>query len=365
MKYLITGGGTGGHIYPALAIADKLKKEDDKAEILYIGTKNGLESKLARKAGYEFRDIRVKSLPRKINKDLFISVKELLLGINDANKIIKDYKPDLIIGTGGYVCGPVVFLGAIKGYKSIIHEQNSYPGITNKILSRFVDKILITFEEARGYFPKNKDIITVGNPIRESILNIEKDKAYKSLEMENKGKTILVFGGSGGQKSINDNLIDSIEDIQEDNQIIFVTGERLYDNFIKTIQDKKIELNANVKLVPYLYEMPEALNIADLIITSAGAITLSEISALGIPSILIPKSYSAENHQEHNANSFGKTGAAKVICERDLNPKLLKDTILDLISDDEKLKDMKDNALKMGNKNATQNIFDEISKLSL
>ncbi len=365
MKYLITGGGTGGHIYPALAIADKIKKEDENAEIIYVGTKNGLESKLATKAGYDYKSVRVKSLPRKINKDFFVSIKELILGINDSRKIIKDFKPDVVIGTGGYVCGPVVLMGALKGHKAVIHEQNSYPGITNKILSRFVDKILITFDEARKYFPKKEKITLTGNPVRESILSVDKELAYKKLGINPKMKTILVFGGSGGQKSINDTVIDLIPNIEDKYQLIFVTGERLFEDVNKQIQDKNIEINDNVKVLAYLYDMPEALNICDLIITSAGAITLSEISILGIPSILVPKSYSAENHQEYNAKSFKEVGAAEVILENELNSDLLKDVVLNLLEDQEKLTEMRENSLKLGVKNATQNIFDEINKLTL
>jgi len=365
MKYLITGGGTGGHIYPALAIAEEIEKNDEKAEILYVGTEKGLEAKLVPKAGYKFEAVRVKSLPRKINKEFFSSIKELMLGILDSKKIIKDFNPDIVIGTGGYVCGPVVFMGAIKGYKTVIHEQNAYPGITNKILSKFVDKILITFKEAEKYFKDKSKLVLTGNPIRNEIINVNTDNTYKDLGITPNGRVILSFGGSGGQKSLNDNILEIIPSLGDEIQLIHVTGDRLYDDFQTSLNEKNIKYGNNIKILRYLYNMPEALNIADLVITSAGAITLSEISTVGLASILIPKSYTAENHQEHNAESFKNNGAAEVIYERDLNPEILLATIKELINNQVKLDNMRENALKMGNKNANKNIFDEISKLLL
>ena len=363
MKYLITGGGTGGHIYPALAIAGEIEKQDREAEILYVGTEKGLESKLVPRAGYKFKTVRVKSLPRKINKDFFISIKELLLGIHDSKKIIKDFDPDIIIGTGGYVCGPVVFLGALKKYRTIIHEQNAYPGITNKILSRFVDKVLITFKEAEKHFPKAKEVVLTGNPVREEILNIDRDRAYEKLAIDENKKLILSFGGSGGQKSLNTSLLEIIPRLSEDIVLMHITGERLYEDFLAELEERGIEAGDNIRILPYLYDMPEALNIADLVITSAGAITLAEISAIGAASILIPKSYTAENHQEYNARSFSDSGAAELIYERDLEADLLLGTIDKLINNDERLEEMRSNSLKIGKKDATSKIFEEISQL--
>lgn len=363
MKYLITGGGTGGHIYPALAIAGEIEKRDREAEILYVGTERGLESKLVPKAGYKFKTVRVKSLPRKINKDFFKSIKELFLGISDSRKIIKEFNPDIVIGTGGYVCGPVVFMASRKKYKTIIHEQNAYPGVTNKILSRFVDKVLITFEEARNYFPKAKEVILTGNPVRDEIINPVIDNSYDKLGIRKDVSLILSFGGSGGQKSLNDNLMEIIPNLSDNIQLIHITGERMYESFLKGLESRKIKLRDNVKIIPYLHNMPEVLNLADLVITSAGAITLAEISAIGLPSILIPKSYTAENHQEYNAKSFADKGAAKVIYERDLNPELLLKTLTDLMNNQAELKDMGDRSLKIGSRTATKKIFDEISKL--
>lgn len=365
MKYLITGGGTGGHIYPALAIANEIKSKEKDAEILYVGTKNGLEAELVLRAGFKFETIRVKGMPRKINKDFFICIKELLLGINDAKKIINKFQPDVVIGTGGYVCGPVVYMAKKKKIPGIIHEQNAYPGITNKILSRYVDKVAVTFEESRKYFKYEDKVFLTGNPIRKEILEIDKNEAFKILDIDKSIPFILSFGGSGGQKKLNDEMYKFIKkaNSRKDIQLIHVTGKRHYNNFINKLEKENIVISKNIKVLPYLYEMPQAINIASLVITSAGAITLAEISAVGVPSILIPKSYTAENHQEYNAREFEKKGAAILVLEEDLKGDTLWDIIYNIIHNKEKLLLMKENSKKLGKTDAANKIFKLIKSI--
>lgn len=364
MRYLVTGGGTGGHIYPALAIAMEIKKRDENAEILYVGTKKGLESELVPKEGLDFRTIRVEGMPRKFNKESFIATKELIHGLFDSKKILKDYRPDVVIGTGGYVCGPVVFMANRMRIPTVIHEQNAFPGITNKILSRFVDKILITFEEARKYFKNRDNIYLTGNPIRNTIFEVNKDKAYEKFDLDRNKSVLLSFGGSGGQKKLNDSMYYFIENnLDSDIQVVHVTGQRFYDEFMNRLKSDGINLPENIRILPYLYDMPELLNITDLIITSAGAITLAEISSLGLPSILIPKGYTAENHQEYNANAFANNGASIVLLEKDLNGELLNNTILDTMNNKEKLKKMAESSSKMGIRDAASKIVDIINEL--
>lgn len=367
MRYLIAGGGTGGHIYPALAIVNAIKDKYSDAEILYVGTKTGLEAEIVPRAGYEFRTIRVKGMPRKLNKESLIALRELLYGIKDSKKILKDFKPDIVIGTGGYVCGPVVYMASRLKIPTLIHEQNAFPGITNKILSRYVNKVAITFDEAKKYFKYPERVINTGNPIRTEILNIDKHTAYKELNLDSNKPLILSFGGSGGQKKLNDSILSFIESNLETQsfQLIHVTGNRLYDDFISEIKDKNIELPGNVEILPYLYKILEALNVAKLVITSAGAITLAEISAIGVPSVLIPKSYTAENHQEYNANAFGASGASIVILEKDLNPEIFNNTIMELLNDEEKLSDMGISSKNMGKLDAAENILNIIDDLTV
>lgn len=365
MKYLITGGGTGGHIYPALAIANEIKDKDKNAEILYVGTEKGLEAELVPKEGIDFRTIRVKGMPRKINKESAIAIKELFHGINDSRKIIKEFKPDMVIGTGGYVCGPVVYMAKKKKIPALIHEQNAFPGITNKILSRYVDKVAVTFDESKKYFKYPERVINTGNPIRKEIFQINKEEAFKMLGMDEGKPFILSFGGSGGQKKLNDGIFDLIKESSKNNdiQIIHVTGKRLYDDFMEKLKSHNISLGNGIRVLPYLYEMPEAINIATIVVTSAGAITLAELSAIGVPSILIPKAYTAENHQEFNARAFEEKGASLVILEKKLEDNKLKDTVYNLLKNKNKLDDMAKSSKEIGRRDAAQKIVEQIDIL--
>ena len=365
MRCLITGGGTGGHIYPALAIAWEIKNRYKDADILYVGTKEGLESELVPKEGFDFKTIRVKGMPRKLNMDSIKAVKELLLGLKDSNKIINDFRPDIVIGTGGYVCGPVVYVASKKKIPTLIHEQNAFPGITNKILSRFVDKILVTFEESKKYFKDSNKVFLTGNPIRKSILEIDKKQAYLDLNINPNIPFILSFGGSGGQKKLNDAMLHVIEKNMNNNfiQIIHATGNRFYEDYKKELESRKLILKENIKILPYLYDMPKALNIANLVVTSAGAITLAEIAAVGVPSILIPKAYTAENHQEYNARAFENKGASYLILEKDLTGQGLYKAIDEIIHDKNKLNQMSKSSSMLGNVKATEQIVEHIDQL--
>ena len=362
MKYIISGGGTGGHIYPALAIADEIKKRDKEADILYIGTENSLESKLVPKSGYKFKTVRVKGLPRKINRDSATALKELCLGLRDARRIIKDFNPDIVIGTGGFVSGPIVYVATKMKIPTCIHEQNVFPGITNKILSRSVDLVLVTFEESKKYFKKKDHIRCTGNPIREDIIKLK-----GPIENEFKGykKVILSFGGSGGQKKLNDSILEIVEKgiLKPEYKLLHITGNRFYEASLKYLDEKEIKLPENINIIPYLYDMPKYLNLSDLIITSAGAITLAEISAVGIPSILIPKAYTAENHQEYNAREFESAKASILILEKDLNGELLNKSINDILLDENKIKEMKKASKSLGNIRATEHIVTEIESI--
>ena len=366
MRYLITGGGTGGHIYPALAIANEIKKRHKNAEILYVGTEKGLEKELVPKEGFAFKTIRVKGMPRKINKEAFIAIKELLCGINDAKKIIRDFKPNVVIGTGGYVCGPVVYMASKKKIPTLIHEQNAFPGVTNKILSRYVNKVAVTFDESKRYFKHPNRVTNTGNPIRSEILQINKEEAYKALNINKSLPFILSFGGSGGQRKLNEAMYYMIKEevMNEDIQIIHVTGKRFYDDFMKKLSKEEISLNNNIRVLPYFYDIPKGINLADLVITSSGAITLAEISAVGVPSILIPKSYTAENHQEYNARAFEEKGASIVMLEDDLSGRELSRIINEVLRDRKKLSVMAANSKKLGKIDAAERIVNLIDELT-
>ncbi|WP_422486532.1 undecaprenyldiphospho-muramoylpentapeptide beta-N-acetylglucosaminyltransferase [Gudongella sp. DL1XJH-153] len=364
MRIIISGGGTGGHIYPALAIADGLKNRYKDIEILYVGTKGSLEEELSTNAGYEFQSIHVKGMPRRFNKKSTVAVAELFRGLHDSRKILDKFKPDLVVGTGGYVCGPILYRAARSKIPTVIHEQNAFPGITNKILSRFVDKVLITYEESRKYFTKCRDVSLTGNPIRQDILLTDKQEARKELGFDEK-PLVLSFGGSGGQRSLNDSMLGVLKKIILENRInlIHVTGKSHYNSFFEKIEEEKIQIGDNVEIISYHHSMPLAISAADIVITSGGAIALAEISAAGKPSILIPKAYTAENHQEFNARAFEDNGAAKLILEKELNPEILFESIMKLVFDDEKLNAMSKKSRELGNPGATILIIEEIDKL--
>lgn len=367
MRVLITGGGTGGHINPALAIAQKVKFSDKNNTILYVGTKEGMESELVPKEGFEFKTVTAKYLRRKISLENIKTVFASIKGVVEAGNIIKEYKPDIVIGTGGYVCGPVVLVAALRKIPTMILEQNVYPGITNKILAKVVDVIGISFLEAEKYFPKKykNKLILVGNPVRKEILLAKRKESRKIFNLKSNDIFIYSFGGSGGQKSLNNAIVDTIKKYNgNDNiKILHVTGKRLKDDFNKKLEQSKITIKSNVDIRDYMYDAPIALSASDIVIGSAGAITIAEITVIGVPAIMIPKTYTAENHQEYNARALEKEGAAKVILERDLDGKTLIRAIEDIIENKNTLKTMALNSKRLGNINVEDKIYDEMQKL--
>ncbi|AKL95625.1 UDP-N-acetylglucosamine--N-acetylmuramyl-(pentapeptide) pyrophosphoryl-undecaprenol N-acetylglucosamine transferase MurG [Clostridium aceticum] len=361
MKVIISGGGTGGHIYPAIAIASKIKEKHPTCDILFIGTSSGLESDLVPKAGYEIKTITVSYLRRKISLHNLKSAGMLLKGLWEARKIIKDFQPDIVIGTGGFVCGPVVYMASKLGIKTLIHEQNVFPGITNKILGNYVDRIAISFEEAQKYFKQKNKLVVTGNPIREEFFKITSEEA--SLRYKVNRPLVLIVGGSGGSASINKAVIDMlVEHPRNQFEVLLVTGKRHYKELMEKLSQHKEVLQYN-RIIEYMDDMPYALKACDLIICSAGAITITEINAVGKPAILIPKAYTAENHQEYNATALEARGAALVIKEKDLKSDYLLSKIEEILNNKEKLQSMERASLDASKKLVAEKIYQEIIKL--
>jgi len=358
MRVLITGGGTGGHIYPAISITKGLKKLFNDIEVLYVGTERGLESELVPKEGINFTTITVSGFKRRFSIDTIKTIKNLFIGLLESKKIISSFKPDIVIGTGGYVCGPLVFMASLMNIKTAIHEQNVIPGVTNKILGKFVDKIFISFEDSKKYFSGNENkIVFTGNPIRDGFIELEGKNSKENVFR------VLSFGGSRGAKKINDTVIEAIRILNNIPDIVLthVTGKSYYREFIKSIKGQ--ELNSNIRIVPYIHDMPKEMVSADLVISRSGAITLAEITALGLPSILIPSPNVANNHQEYNARVMEKKGAAIVFLEKDLNSDNLIELLVRLKNDRSKLKTMAKNSRLIGITNATENIINNIKLL--
>ncbi len=362
MRVILSGGGTGGHIYPAISIANKIKEKYPSAEILFIGTEKGMESDVVPKAGYPIKFVTVSYLKRKISMHNIKSAGMLFKGIIEARKIIKDFRPDIVIGTGGFVCGPVVYMAAKLGIKTIIHEQNVFPGLTNRILDRYVDKIALSFKEAEKYFKSKNKLVVTGNPIRAEFFSITKEMAKEKYGTESNIPLVLVVGGSGGALKINNAVIEILKKNKpKDYKLLLVTGKRLYDDTMKNINIS--DLANNHEVMPYINDMPVAVNASDLIVCSAGAITISEITAVGKPAILIPKAHTAENHQEYNANAMASKGAAVVIREEELSGEILNKKIDEILNNREILRAMGDASREEGIIDAADRIYNEIESL--
>lgn len=358
MKVILSGGGTGGHIYPALTIADQIKKLQPDAEIVFVGTQEGLEKDIVPRSGYPLKFIEVAGFKRSLSLDTFRSIYKLFRGLLDARRIVAEEKPDLVIGTGGYVCGPIVFMAARKGIPCCIQEQNAMPGVTNKILANYVQKVFLGYKEAEKYFAGKGAVLEyTGNPIRTEILDRDKAESYKEFGLDPDKLTILVSGGSRGARSIN----TAMQDVEialskrSEIQVLHATGEANYEQYMVQLK-KKGELGENIIVKPYLHNMPTALALADLAVFRAGAIGLAELMAKGIPSILVPYPYATANHQEFNARAVEAKGAAKVIVDKDLNADKILEIVEHLLLHENELTEMAAAAKKLGKPSAAENI---------
>lgn len=362
MKIAVSGGGTGGHIYPALALIREIQKRDENVEFLYIGTEKGLESKLVPRENIPFKSIHITGFKRKISFENLKTVLRFLKGVRDSKKMLKEFKPDVVIGTGGYVCGPVVYAAAKMGIPTIVHEQNSVPGLTNKFLSRYVDKIAICFEEARRFFPEQKVVLT-GNPRASEVLGQDGVKGRLSAGLKLKIPTVLVFGGSRGARPINEAVVKSLAELSgKPYQVLYVTGDVHFEDVRKEVE--LVGNPDNVIIKPFIHNMPEVLSGVDLTVARAGATTLAELTSLGIPSILIPSPYVTDNHQEKNARALSENGAAKLLLEKDLTGPKLVESIDQILGRDEKLAEMKKAAKKLGIPDAAQRLYRLMEELA-
>lgn len=364
MKVLLAGGGTGGHIYPAVTIARGLQAKVPDCEILFVGTKQGLEADIIPKEGFSFRTIDVQGMQRSLSWDTFRTIGRLIKGLGQSRRILQEFQPDVVIGTGGYVCGPVVLMASLLGIPAVIQEQNVIPGITNKILARFVKLVLLGFKEASPYFPKGSKTVAAGNPVRPDIIDARRENGLRAFGLDPAKRTILVAGGSRGARKINEAMLQVYHDFmaEKDIQILHVTGNSEYEPLRAKAKELGIDCqnHGNIILAPYLYNMPEAMAAADLIIYRAGAIGLAEIAARGLPAVLVPYPYAAENHQEYNARLVEEKGAAVVITDKELTGKKLSQTISSLLFEPGKLTQMAAASHALGRPRATSDIVEAI-----
>jgi UDP-N-acetylglucosamine--N-acetylmuramyl-(pentapeptide) pyrophosphoryl-undecaprenol N-acetylglucosamine transferase len=368
MKVLLAGGGTAGHINPALAIAGFIKKKLPDAEILFIGNKDGMEQRLVPQAGFAIKSITISGFKRSFSPKSMIenvkTVSRTFTSSYEAKKIIAEFKPDICIGTGGYVSGPVIRTAAKMGIPCIIHEQNAFPGVTNKMLAKSVKKVMLAVPDAKKYFEK-ADFVITGNPVRAEILTADKAESRKELGLDER-PVILSFGGSLGARKINEAVADLVARSGIDGKYQHIHAYGKYGDWFPSLVKEKgadIEKCNNLDIRPYIDNMPTCMAAADLVICRAGAITLSEIQAMGKPAILIPSPNVAENHQYHNAMALVNKGAAEIIEESELSGELLMQKADKMLKTPENLQKFSENSRKMAITDANERIYSVIKKI--
>ncbi|MBQ9757795.1 MAG: undecaprenyldiphospho-muramoylpentapeptide beta-N-acetylglucosaminyltransferase [Clostridia bacterium] len=367
MRILFAGGGTAGHINPAIAVANHIREKDQGSEILFVGTKQGMESTLVPKQGYELRFIKIHGFKRSMSLKNIKTVTEIFDGVRAAKKIIKEFRPDVVMGTGGYVTGPVLLAAAMMKIPTLVHEANAYPGVTIRILSRFADVVALSMEEASKFIPKAKRIEITGNPVRPSILAGDQKTAKEKLGISDK-KVILIFGGSLGAAKINSVCCDWISSVigKDEYHILMSTGKNnQYERVIERFKENGIDIEKYpmLRVSEYIYDMDLALNAADLVIARSGG-SVSEMTALGKAAILIPSPYVAGNHQLHNARAVERSGGALVITEDELSKEKLSGAVSHILENDDVLQAMSRGSKSIGIPDSADRIFKLLKEIA-
>lgn len=370
MRVIIAAAGTAGHINPGIAIANKIKEEQKDSKIIFIGTTRGLENDLVPRAGYELKTIDAYGLSKNISIENMKKMIKTLKGFREAKKIIKNFKPDIVIGTGGYICGATILAAHSLKIPTLLHESNAFPGKAVKLLAKSTDTILVSFEDAKSRIKNAKNVVYTGTPVKikkKDYTNQEKEKILNEIGLKKDIPIVLIFGGSQGAQKINEAIIKIVEEkLNKNYQFIWATGPKQYDLIKEKFESKNISINniKNAKIVPYIYNMEEVMNIADLIIARSGAMSVTEISNLGKASILIPLPNVSGNHQLYNAKVLEKVEAAQIILNNELEcDNLNKQIEKILVLNKERSKEMGKNALKVSTKNVEEKIYKEIEKL--
>jgi len=356
MRVIIAAGGTGGHLFPGLAVAEELKTRDALTEVVFVGTEYGIEARVVPKEGYPIKFLRAEGFAGVSAEKKIKAMVKGFFSIIDSYRIIKAVRPDIVIGLGGYASGGILFVAFLMSIPTMILEQNSIPGLTNKILGRFVNSICITYQESSSSFPRAKTFLT-GNPIRMQVLKGSTESAYRLFSLEKGLFAIFVFGGSSGAKSINMALVDALPylyDLRDKIQFLHQTGLRDYEY----IRDAYRKSGFKGTITPFIYQMGEAYAVADIVISRAGATTLSELTALGKPALLIPYPYAAGNHQELNAKKLLEMDAAKMMLDRELKGETLAQHIRELYMNETMRIEMHRNSRALGRPEACSKIVD-------
>lgn len=356
-RFLFAGGGTGGHLFPAVAVAEQIREMKPDADILFVGTKNRIEGRVVPKLGFKFKSIWIKGFSRKIKIENLMFPLKLFVSVVQALVINIFFKPNVAIGSGGYVAGPAIWAAYVVGAKIILIEQNSYPGVTTRLLERYANEVHLSFEESKKYLRKENIHQLTGNPVRKNLGRMERREALRKFGLSDEKKTLLVIGGSLGAKSINEAMSENVKILEENNlQIIWQTGNNYFEQFNSMN-------SASIKVYNFIEDMNAAYSACDLLLARAGATTIAELLNLGIPAILVPSPNVAENHQFYNAKSLSDNSAAILIEDKNLKMDLAN-YVLETMNSDNRLSDLKKNALEMAKPDAAKVIAQNAIKFA-
>lgn len=368
MRAIIACAGTAGHINPGLAIANKIKEEENTSEILFIGTNRGLEGDLVPRAGYNLKTIEAYGLSKKISIDNLRKMIKTFKGVSQAKKIIKEFQPDVVIGTGGYICGAVITSAHSLKIPTVMHESNAFPGKAVKFLLKKTDVVMVSFKEAKSRLLKAKKVVVTGTPtktLKKPLSLAEKIKVKEKYGLNPAKPTILAFGGSQGAKVINTAVSEiAVKKLNKNYQILLACGQKQFDIVKNELKEKglKIDKLDGIKMLPYIYELQEVMSACDIMCGRAGAGTITEIANLGKPSILIPLPNVSHNHQQYNAEVLANLGSAKIIQNNELNAETLNNSIQEILSSG-KIEEMGQNAKKAMIPDVEDKIYKEIKEL--
>jgi UDP-N-acetylglucosamine--N-acetylmuramyl-(pentapeptide) pyrophosphoryl-undecaprenol N-acetylglucosamine transferase len=372
VRLLIAAGGTGGHIYPGMTIAQVWQARHPEGEVLFVGTARGLEKDIIPRNGWPLKLIRSAPLSRRPSWKTLRSLGLAALGLGDSFRVLRDFRPDVVVGTGGYAAGPVLAAAILQGLPTLIQEQNAYPGLTNRLLSRFAGAVALGYADAAKHLSPKARIFVTGNPVRPEIVARERDEALHFLGLKKDKRVLLVLGASQGARTINNAMAQVFPSFlqRRDLMVIHQTGkddyQRVGDALAKLAAGSPRgdgTLFSNVWVLPYIHDMPEVLACADLVVARAGAISIAELTARGLPCVLIPFPFAAENHQEKNARVLEREGAGVVILDHELTGPLLLETVEGLLADRARLETMATNSRRLGRPRAVWDIVDLLDSL--
>ena len=364
MRVIVTGGGTGGHIYPALAIADKIKEMDPESQILYVGNEEGIEKEIVPGTGYDFKMVTARWLDKITPGEIIKTGMAVSKGISQSKKIIKEFKPQVIIGTGGFVCFPMLLAGHKLKCRTYIHEQNAFPGLANRALERYVDNIFLGFADGAEYFKEKDKLIVAGNPVRKTFFEITRKEARRKLGIPEEDFVIFSFGGSLGAKKINEIAFQLMELFNGHKGVTMIigTGKWMYDDAVNMLKEKDIVPGENIRLKGYIDNMDLHLLACDLVISRAGALSVAETTVCGKAAIFVPYPYATGNHQYYNAKSVADRGGAVIIDEDDLIMEDVIEKVLSLKNDAHKLEEMSQASRQCAPDHALDIIYDKINE---